>query len=295
MTTLRVSAFSRQSAFVVAQERGFFDDAGIEVAVEAARGSRQQLTELLAERLDIVHTNPDNVMRFRAQGHEELFCFLVVDLGLGQTLIVQPEITSWEGLRGGRVGGDATDSGYALLLYEMMARNGVERGSYETVGLGSTALRLDGLRRKEISGCLLNHDQGETATREGFRALAAAKDYFPLHPGAVASTSRPRAAALGGALQGYVDALLAAARWAHDPANEAGVIEAMAAQLGISEERAGALLEREKAARTGTAPTPAEAAQSLQVVARVRHASTGVEPSGYFDDRYMRAAAGAGS
>ena len=289
MTTVRVSAFSRQSAFLVAQERGHFRDAGLDVVAEAAKGSRHQITELLAERLDVIHTNPDNVMRFRAEGHDALFCFLVLDLGLGQTLVVLPEVATWEDIRGRRVGTDAPDSGYALLMYEMLAQHGVERGAYDPVGLGSTSHRLEGLRSGEVAACLLNHDQVDTARREGFRTLASARDYFPLHPGVVASTSRARAEALGDGLQRYTDALLAAARWAHDPANEAEVVSAMASQLGIDPQKAGALLEREKAGRTGTAPSPEQAAESLAVVARVRHASTGVEPQGYFDDRYMRA------
>src|SRR5918912_1677324 len=99
MPLIRLIAFSRPVALLAAQAKGFFEREGLNVEVELTRGSIEQIRGLLAGRWDIAHTAADNVMAYDDRERADLFVFAVVDLGVGQTLVVRPEIRSFAELR----------------------------------------------------------------------------------------------------------------------------------------------------------------------------------------------------
>src|SRR5205807_10555787 len=65
----------------------------------------------------------------------------IAELGVAQRMGVRPEIASIGELRGKDLGVDAIESGYATLLYDILGRRGVARGSYRPVAVGGTAQR----------------------------------------------------------------------------------------------------------------------------------------------------------
>ena len=246
---------------------------------------------LLAGRTELVHTNADNVMRFRAKGSPNLTIFLVLDTGIAQKLIVSPDIASWDDLRGRPVGVDAPDSGYAFVLYELLRLHGLAQGEYEVVPLGATGYRLAGLQRGEIAAGLLSHHHEATALDEGFRILADTRQNFRGHPGVTAATTTDWAAANPEALHGYTRALLRAAEWAMDPANADEVVALIVQARGVDDQRARRILAIEAASRTGTVRAVEEAERSLTETAGLRARYTGgVAPDGYFDPSAMRQA-----
>ncbi|MPZ61443.1 MAG: hypothetical protein GEU93_09125 [Propionibacteriales bacterium] len=285
--TLRLTTFSRPSALLAAQYRGYLEEVGLALDVEDARGSRPQLEGMLAGRWDLAHTNADNVMKFRAFGHTDLFIFLVIDRGMGQKLIVQPHIKDWEDLRGGPVGVDAPDSGYAFVLYELLRRHGLEQGDYEVVPLGATVYRLHGLQRGEINAGLLSHHHEATALQDGFHILADTRDHFARHAGVTAAATYSWAELNQDALYKYASALYAAARWTQDPANHDEVVKVVAEGRGIDEYQAERVLEIEKSSRTGTISSIEEVEDSLAASAALRAEYTGTQPTDYFDPRAM--------
>jgi ABC-type nitrate/sulfonate/bicarbonate transport system substrate-binding protein len=288
--TLRLTTFSRTSVLLAAQHRGFLADQGLALEVEDAKGSRPQMEGMLAGRWDLAHTNADNVMKFRSHGHDDLFLFLVVDRGIAQKLIVHPDIHSWEDLRGRPVGVDAPDSGYAFVLYELLDMHGLGTGDYEVVPLGATAFRLAGLQQGTIVAGLLSHHHETRALDEGFTILADTRDDFPTHAGVTAGATRSWAARNADALEGYTTAMLAAARWAYDPANHEDVVAVVAQGRGIDTDDARRLLEVETAGRTGVIGSVEDVEESLAASAALRGRYTGVTPTGYFDPTAMQAA-----
>jgi hypothetical protein len=108
MRTLRLITFSRPTSLLAAQQRGFLEDEGIVLEVEDAKGSKSQMEGLAEGRWDLAHTNADNVMKFRQNGFEQFFIFFVLDLGMAQKVIVQPDVMSggsaWQDRRGRRGG-----------------------------------------------------------------------------------------------------------------------------------------------------------------------------------------------
>jgi ABC-type nitrate/sulfonate/bicarbonate transport system substrate-binding protein len=284
---LRLNTFSQGSALLAAQHRGYLEEEGLALEVDIAEGSRSQMEGLLAGRWDLVHTNADNVMKFRASGSAGLTIFLVLDTGIAQKLIAAPSVADVADLRGRAVGVDAPDSGYAFVLYELLRRNGLEKGDYQVVPLGATGYRLQGLQRGEIVAGLLSHHHEATALDEGFRVLADTREHFGSHPGVTAATTTGWAQENAEALHGYTTALLRAAEWAVDPANEDDVVRVVAAGRGVDEGRARRILAIEAASRSATVRTVEAAEASLAETAALRAQYTGVRPDGYFDPAAM--------
>lgn len=290
MRTLRLTTFSEPSALLAAQHRGYLEEVGLALAVEYPTGSRAQMDGLLAGRWDLAHTNADNVMRFRAAGDTGLFIFLVLDRGIAQKLVVQPHIKSWDDLRGGPVGVDAPDSGYAFVLYDLLRRHGLQQEDYDVVPIGATVYRLHALQRGEINAGLLSHYHEATALDDGMHILADTRDYFSAHPGVTAATTHAWAERNEEALYAYATALLAAARWTQDPANLEETVRVVAEGRGIDEDRARRVLDIEMGSRTGTISSVEDVERSLAATAALRAEFTGRRPTGYFDPRAMRAA-----
>jgi ABC-type nitrate/sulfonate/bicarbonate transport system substrate-binding protein len=287
---LKLNTFSEVSSLLAAQHRGYLEEDGLRLEVDIAVGSRPQMEGLLAGRWDLVHTNADNIMKFRAFGHPDLTIFLVLDTGIAQKLVVSPDITDWADLRARPVGVDAPDSGYAFVLYEMLRRHGLGKGDYEVVPLGATGYRLEGLQRGEIVAGLLSHHHEATAVDEGFRILADTRDHFGGHPGVTAATTTGWAERNAEALQGYTHALLRAAQWAMSADNRDEVVELIARARGVDPARAARILDIETASRTSVVRTVEEAAAALEQTAELRATYAGARPSGYFDREPMRRA-----
>jgi ABC-type nitrate/sulfonate/bicarbonate transport system substrate-binding protein len=292
---LRLNTFSRVSTLLAAQQRGYLEEEGLALDVDDAVASRSQMEGLLSGRWDVVHTNADNIMKFRALGHPGLAIFLVLDTGIAQKLVVSPDVTDWPDLRGRAVGVDAPDSGYAFVLYELLRLNGLEPRDYEVVPLGATGYRLQGLQDGKVAAGLLSHHHEATAVDEGFRIMADTRAHFGGHPGVTAATTSAWARANAEALQGYVTALLRAAEWAMDPAHREDVVQVIAAGRGVDEDRARRILDIETASRTGVVRSVEQAEYSLAQTAELRALYTGTQPSGYFEPEAMsRALAASG-
>lgn len=287
---LRVSTFSRTSILLAAQHRGFLGAAGLAVETEPVTGSRQQMADLIAGRHGIAHTNADNIMRYRAAGHQELFIFLVLDRGVAQKLVVAPHVAGWADLRGATVGVDAPDSGYAFVLYELLRLHGIRAGEYDVRAVGATGLRLQALRRGDVAAAMLSHHHEASAVESGFRILAASNERFAGLPGSTAATTRDWATQHPQALGDYTAALVDAAAWAIRPENHEDVVRLVAEGSGLEPARARRLLEIETASRTGVITSVAEAEESLAQTAALRSQYTGTESAGYFDPSVLAAA-----
>src|SRR5690349_22483486 len=112
----------------VAQEKGFFERNGIDVKVTPTPSSVFQLTNLIDGKFDIAMTAIDNLIAYReGQGEvpkqgPDLFAFMGGDNGF-QRLVTVPEVRSYKQLHGRTLSVDAVTTGYAFVLFEILARN----------------------------------------------------------------------------------------------------------------------------------------------------------------------------
>src|SRR5438552_3516704 len=136
---LRVIAFSRPAAFVVAEGEGFFADESLAVEHTQARGSAPQLDALVRGDFDPAHTAADNIVMRVDRDGADLAVVCVAELGVAQRLVVRPEIATIGELRGKDLGVDAIESGYATLLYNILDRRGVARRASRPAAVRRTA------------------------------------------------------------------------------------------------------------------------------------------------------------
>lgn len=281
MQELVVCAFNQPSSFVTALRGGFFSDGGLEVRVVKATGSEPQFRGLMSGEWDILHTNSDNVMKYRQSGESDAVVVHVVERNMPMNVVVGPGIQDWEALQGERVGVDAVDSGFAFVLYELLDAHGVADGTYDVVSLGNDEARFEALRASEISACLLSFRPFQEAVGQGFLVLARGRDHFPDYPGLTVAARRSWVDQNSAAVDRYTDALGRAAEWSRDDANRQRVVQFLAETHDCSAGDASDLLDLERSSRTGDVRTPADARASLEVVAGLRERYTGHRPVGY--------------
>ena len=287
---MRLVAFSRPPALVVALRRGFFAAEGLDVAFTRTSSSREQLDALLRGEHDVAHTAADNVVA-RVDGGAALHVVLVGSLGAEHRLVGAPGVGSLADVRGRRLGVDAADSGHAILAYVLLREAGVERGTYEVIPTGSTRERVDALLDGRVDAAMLNAPHDERALAAGCRVLADTAERFPTHPGLTVAAADRWAAVHRAELVAYCRALVRGIRYVHDAANRDAVVDDLAADGGIAREEAARALARE---RQGGVPTAAEMAASVAAVCSARRlaglASGPFDVARYFDASYAREA-----
>ncbi len=291
---LRLVAFSRPSGLLAASANGAFAAESLEIEFSRATSSGSQIRGLLAGRWDVAHTAADNVMANVDREGADLVVLLVAELGIGHKLVVRPGIASVGELAGRTVGVDAPASGYALVLYRLLADAGLSRGDYGVESVGGTAERFAALAAGRIDGALLSPPFDKRLAASGCRVLVAAARVFPGHPGLSVASRRSWAAAHADLARRYCRALLAGVRWAADPRNRDAAFDLLAADLATDRATAEAVYEQERRDRERVAPTVAEMREALRRVAALRreHTGTAMTPDldRYFDPAYAIAA-----
>jgi ABC-type nitrate/sulfonate/bicarbonate transport system substrate-binding protein len=293
---LRVNTFGRPLPVLAAQRLGFLRDQGLEVEYVQARGSVEQIRQVLAGQWDFVHTAVDNVMAYDDAEGVDLFVFMVLELGLEQKLIVRPEIQGYQDLRGQTLGVDALATGYAFVLRKMLQLNGISLDEYEFVSIGGTAERAEALLEGKIVAALLGPPHDEKALLGGCALLEPASQYFPVYPGLTGGATRrwEQQDDHKDVLVRYVRALAQGEHWAGDPANRDQAIALLAEDRGLHTARAAAQYEIESSGRTRL-PGLDVVEESIRIVGALRREMTGqadrpLDISRYWDPSYMRAA-----
>jgi hypothetical protein len=90
----------------------------------------------------------------------------------------QTDITTFDHMRGSVLGVDNPSSGFALVLRDMLARNGLLlEHDYTFSVAGGTSNRLDALKKGSVAATILYLPFDEQATQAGFNKLATSTDY----------------------------------------------------------------------------------------------------------------------
>ena len=141
----------------------------------------------------IVAMSLDDLIECSRSSHSnagELVAFAGVHRGFLH-LMARPEIKSVADLKGKRIAVD-TDTGYASALFEILRRNGLERGrDFEVVYAGATNLRYDKLLRNEFDATLLGAPFTRLAMRQGYNSLGTVIDALGGYQAVVLAARRP--------------------------------------------------------------------------------------------------------
>jgi ABC-type nitrate/sulfonate/bicarbonate transport system substrate-binding protein len=209
----------------VAQEKGFFARNGLDVKITPTPSSVFQLTNLIDGKFDIAMTAIDNLIAYReGQGEvpksgPDLFAFMGGDNGFLR-LVTVPEVKNFRELRGKTLSVDAMTTGYAFVLFEILARNKMAFGKdYKVVTAGGVLQRFQALMEKKHAGTLLLSPFEVQAEERGFHRLANATDVLGRYQGLVGGARKSWADQNSDAVVGYIRAFSDAVDWLYDPAN----------------------------------------------------------------------------
>lgn len=239
---LAVGSFTPSVVLAVAGATGRLEAEDLQVTEVPVPSSPAQFRGLLAGELDVALTSPDNVVAYRFVPDNPLATTAdarivsAVDRGLGLGLYVRPGLRPTD-LRGGRVGVDVPNSGFALALYALAEHLGVGRDEYELVALGSTPKRLEALLAGDCDATMLNAGNELVAEDAGALCLAGVADvcgpYLGTVVAVVGETRLAAARRLGRALREAADAIVrgeAADLAAEHAARLLGISPALAAR-----------------------------------------------------------------
>lgn len=241
-TTLRLNFFGGLDAWpiYVLNDKKLMGD-GFDLALTTTTGSVPQFQHMLAGDADAGLTAMDNVVAYDSgQGDPSVTgdFDLVAFLGIGPgslSLVVRPEITSYQQLRGKAFAVDAPATGFSFVLRRMLEKNGLMPGDYSFVSLGSTQKRFDGMVSGQCVGGVVSAPYDLMGAQQyGFHILGSALSVLGHYQATVIMARRSWLAAHRPAAVALVRGYRAARVWLYAPANRSEAIAILARNGGLT-------------------------------------------------------------
>ncbi len=216
-----------------ADHNDFFKARGLAVETTFTKSSEEQRSGLANGAYEIAHSAIDNALAMVDAGVDVA---IVVGLDHGfNKLIVRPDISSYEDLRGKVFGVDALDTAFALLTYEMLRRKGLERDKdYKVQKVGATRFRLDAVKQGQVDFVMLNLPFNLFAQEAGLKVLddpiAAIGPYQSTGGFVRRDWAERNRDILGRYIAAYVEGL----RWVTARANRGAVLDLLRDRMELS-------------------------------------------------------------
>jgi len=226
LTTLHVLAFDGgwNLPMWVAERNGLFEAQGLDVDLKYTPTSGYLVASVLTGKADIAFAAIDNVIAYQeGQGEAkipeqpDLFAFMGGDGGF-ISIVAAPGVTSVAGLKGKTVSVDAMTTGFAFVVRELVARNGLAEADVNFVRAGGTATRYRDLVAGKHDATLLRTPFELLAESRGYHRIASAET-LGAYQGTVGLARRSWARDHEAMLVGFLRAYKAATDWLYDPAN----------------------------------------------------------------------------
>lgn len=214
------------------------------------------------------------------------------------SLLVQPQINSYEDIRGKAVGVDALDTAYAFQLYAMLKQKGLNKGDYTMRSIGSSARRLDAIRNdRSMVATMLNPPFSFIAIRDaGWKDWGPAVRALGPYQGTGGYVLRSWAAANSDVLIRYVQAYVEGLRYALDPRNRDKSIKLLIDSIKLPPDIAAQAYDVEAHPTEGLARDGKFDLEGFKTVLKLRAEWAGsplAAPDKYYDlSYYQKALAG---
>jgi ABC-type nitrate/sulfonate/bicarbonate transport system substrate-binding protein len=235
---LTLGVFAPTLPLIAADRLGFFAEEGLTVTFAQVTSSTQQFQSLRSGEYDLALTSPDNVANYRLNTSNALgerlpvTGFLGSDAGMNLVLTTVPGVGAPEQLRGASVAVDATNSGFAYVLYAMLSAHGLERDrDYQVVPVGGIPLRYQALLAGQEQGALLSNGFEARAAAQGLQVLDGVRSVADPYLGTVFTALEPWLKQHKKDALAFTRAYLRALRWSLDPANREQALTLLTAAL----------------------------------------------------------------
>lgn len=268
----------------VAKEHGLFEQFGIGVELTTTPNSVFQFEQLSVGAFDIGMTAFDNVVAYReGQGPANLagakdFHAIMGATQIELSFVVAPHIKSYADLKGKSIALDALATGFAFVLYEMLARNGLNKGDVEMVAVGATPQRWQSVKAGEHVGTLTIEPFTSVARVAGFPALDVSSNVVDAYQGGIVAVSQHWARQNPHKVKAYLQAYLKALEWTLDADNNADAKRILLENMpAIKPAVADAVMLSLLAAKSGLTPNGAILRDGIATVLRLRSTYGGGE------------------
>jgi ABC-type nitrate/sulfonate/bicarbonate transport system substrate-binding protein len=205
-----------------AQRRGYFEQNGVAVTLTDTPSSTFQIQGLAEGRFDIAMTAFDNVVAYEeGQGEAEippgadLFAFMGSDNGF-LSVVGGKGVSSFDDLRGGKLSVDALTTGYAFVLRELLAGNGIAESEVSFERAGGALNRFQELLQGSHAATVLVTPFDLLAMQQGHVRLAVAREALGAYQGVVGASRRSWARENQTALLGFIRAYRSALEFLHE-------------------------------------------------------------------------------
>lgn len=285
----------------LAQDKGWFAQNGIAVRLTPTPSSVYQITNFAQGKFDIAMTSIDNVIAYmEGQGEVPLpskpdfFVFMGGSPSV-PSLVTAPQITDYSQIKGKSVAVDATTTGYAFVLFDLLKRHGLQRSDYKVDALGGTFARVKSMREGKAVAAVLTGPFEAIVKGEGFHVMDYAKDVYGHYEESVGTARRSWAKANRPKLVGFIKGYVAAVEWLRNPKNKAEAIASVRKYFPQVPENATAAVYEDFVGRRGVA---AKAKLDLAGVRKVlelrseygRPKKLLTDPDRYYDPSYYDSA-----
>ena len=286
----------------VGQEQGFFARQALDVKTINTPNSTFQLTGLIKGDFDIAMTALDNIIAYRegqgAPGADgsDLVAVMGADNGFLR-LASTGDVRTVGDLKGKQLSVDSLTTGYAFVLLEIMARNGMQiNRDYTTVSAGGVLQRYNDLVQKKHAATMLIAPFDVMAKAQGANVLVDASEALGSYQGLVAGVRKSWANANPRAVTAYIKAYQESLNWLYNPANKPAALALFMknvpnSSLQAAETSYGILLDA-KSGFEKTARIDLKGAQTV-VQLREKYGQPGkkLQPaSAYYDGRFFESA-----
>ncbi|MDI9978160.1 ABC transporter substrate-binding protein [Rhodococcus sp. IEGM 1307] len=229
--TVQQSVFVVPPVVAVAQHRGLFAAAGVEVETKLVGSSHEQRRELDECRADVGITATDNLFAWNATG-SDIAVIAQIETTTDLALTLRPKLPSTDGLDVIRLAVDAPTNGFAIVAYSMMARLGRTKDQYEIVEVGGVRERFESLIDNTADVTLLAPPLDEIGRDQGMTVAMRIAELVPSYPGlGIVSTQKVLSGKMD-EIARYLRALAAAHRWMQQAAASEVEQELLATGLG---------------------------------------------------------------
>lgn len=236
MTYVKIIVFEgvQNLPLFAAREKGFFAERDLAIDMSFTPDSGTLRKGLADGSYQIAHTAVDNAIAMVELAGHDVAVIMGGDNGFNN-LFFQPDIVSYEALRGRTVLVDAPNTAFALVLYRILEKHGLRRGDYAVEPVGATPLRLKRmLADKDAAAAIMNLPFFIHARQAGLRWVCEAVDEVGPYLSTAGFVMRDWARVNADTLVRYIQAYITGLRWALDPAHKAEAVDLLVANLRLA-------------------------------------------------------------
>jgi ABC-type nitrate/sulfonate/bicarbonate transport system substrate-binding protein len=268
-----------------AQAKGLFERRNLAVEVLPAPTSDILRGGLIKNDHQIVHGAVDNALAMADVANADIAVLMGGDNGWNH-IFTQADTLSIKDLRGKTVIVDAPVTAYAFQVYEVLKRNGLNKGDYEVRPVGSTFRRFDAMKSDQTAAAsTLNPPFSILARRAGLKDTGEVVKTIGPYQATAAWVMRPWAESNSDVVVRYIQAYVEGLRWVLDPQNKAEAIALLADRLKLAPDVAAESYAIATNAKDGMAKDAMLDMDGFRNVIKLRADWTGKSPSS--PERYI--------